>query len=69
MSAEDTRTQGTSLVATGLGVAALGAAGAAVGIACPLCVVAAPALVGFGIYKRWKGRAQKAAEEAEERSA
>jgi len=32
-----------------------GAASAAVlGATCPVCVVGAPALVGWGAYKRWK---------------
>ncbi|MFW5739727.1 MAG: hypothetical protein ACOC1F_05115 [Myxococcota bacterium] len=42
---------------SGAGVAAIGAVGAVVGGAvCPVCVVATPALVGFGLYKAWRGR-------------
>lgn len=46
----------------GLGVASLGAA-ALLGAACPLCVVAVPALIGSGFLKRSKAkRAREAAE-------
>lgn len=56
----------SSLLMAGGGVAALGVAGAVVGAACPLCVVAAPALIGAGLYKKWKARtpAVPAVEEA-----
>ena len=54
----------------GLGVASLGAA-ALLGAACPLCVVAVPALIGSGILKRNKAKkarasAQGATEHADE---
>lgn len=35
--------------------AALG--GIAVGAVCPVCVVGAPLLVGYGLYKKYKCRA------------
>ena len=42
-------------IALGAGVGILGAASAALsGAVCPLCVVIAPGLVGYGAYKRWK---------------
>jgi len=46
-----------SLIVGGLGIGAFGILSAAIGGAvCPVCVVAAPALLGVGAYKRWKGR-------------
>ena len=53
--------EGTRLIASGIGLGALGAASAVVlGATCPLCVVGAPALVGFGFYKRWKAKGKAA---------
>ena len=52
--AEGERDQGTELIATGLGIGAFGAISAALlGAVCPICIVATPALVGAGLYKRW----------------
>ena len=46
-----------SLIVGGLGIGAFGIISAAVGGAvCPVCVVAAPALLGVGAYRRWKAR-------------
>jgi hypothetical protein len=46
------RAEGNSLLAAGLGVGVIGAAsGALLGAVCPLCIVAAPALIGAGVYK------------------
>lgn len=40
---------------TGAGIGVLGAVSAIIGGAvCPLCVVAAPALIGMGAYRRWR---------------
>jgi hypothetical protein len=39
---------GTELLTAGLGVGAIGLAGAALGAVCPLCVVVTPALLGLG---------------------
>jgi cytochrome c-type biogenesis protein CcmH/NrfG len=51
------RTEGTRLIASGVGLGAVGAASAVVlGATCPLCIVGAPALVGWGVYKRWKAK-------------
>lgn len=45
------------LIAGGLGVGAIGVAGAVLlGATCPVCVVATPALLGAGLYKKWKQR-------------
>lgn len=53
---------GNELLASGLGVGALGVLGAVVaGAVCPLCVVATPALVGVGLVQKWRER-QPAAE-------
>lgn len=48
-----------SMIASGIGIGVLGAAAAAIsGAVCPLCIVAVPALVGAGAYKRWRARRQ-----------
>lgn len=54
MTDEDTqRKEANTCIGLGIGVGALGAAGAAVSSAvCPLCVVIAPALIGWGVFKR-----------------
>ena len=49
--------EANQLITGGLGLGAFGAASAALlGAVCPICVVAAPALVGAGLYKRYKAR-------------
>ncbi|MCC6523070.1 MAG: hypothetical protein IT373_10450 [Polyangiaceae bacterium] len=51
----------TEYLAAGLGVGAFGVLGAVVGSAvCPVCIVATPALLGVGLYKRWRERAARA---------
>lgn len=41
----------------GAGIGVYGAVTAAVGAAvCPICVVATPALLGVGLYKKWRQR-------------
>ncbi len=51
------RGDANTLIAGGLGIGAFGLISAAIGGAvCPVCVVAAPALLGVGAYKRWKAR-------------
>ena len=58
---------GNGLIASGLGVGAVGALGAlVVGAACPLCIVATPALVGAGLVQKWRERRKAAALPAEE---
>ena len=52
-----TTADANTLIVGGLGIGAFGIISAAIGGAvCPVCVVAAPALLGFGAYKRWKAR-------------
>ncbi len=46
---------GTELLTLGLGIGALGVAGAAIGAVCPLCVVATPALLGLGAVQKVRG--------------
>lgn len=49
--------EGTRLIVSGLGLGAIGAASAVLlGATCPLCVVGAPALVGWGAYQRFQAR-------------
>jgi hypothetical protein len=49
--------ESTELLLAGAGIGTLGAISAVVGAAvCPICVVATPALIGAGLYKRWKER-------------
>lgn len=43
---------GTDLLTIGVSVGALGLAGAALGAVCPACVVATPALLGFGLVQK-----------------
>ena len=60
------REESNSLFAAALSVGVIGAVSAVVGGAlCPVCVVAAPALVGAGAYKRW--RSTRATPRAEQR--
>lgn len=61
------RAEGNELLGAGLGIGAFGvASGVLLGAVCPLCVVAAPALVGAGIYKRFaaRRRAKRALQDA-----
>lgn len=45
----------SAMMMTGAGIGVLGAVAAAIGGAvCPLCVVAAPALLGVGAFRRWR---------------
>jgi len=49
------RKEGNQLLGLGVGVGAWGAAsGMLLGAVCPVCVVAAPALLGFGLFRRWQ---------------
>jgi len=63
---DDGRKEGNTCLALGGGLAALGAGTAlAAGAVCPLCIVAAPALIGYGLYKRLRpeGKAERGAGE------
>lgn len=52
-----------SMIASGIGIGALGAVAAAIsGAVCPLCIVAVPALVGAGAYKRWRASRRRRVE-------
>ena len=44
------------LLKIGLGVGAIGLAGAALGAVCPVCVVATPALLGAGAVQKLRAR-------------
>jgi hypothetical protein len=60
------RRESTELLVAGLGIGTLGAVSAIVGAAvCPICVVATPALLGVGLYKRWKEYTAEAAANGE----
>ena len=53
---EETR-DANAMIAAGAGIGLLGVVTAAIGGAvCPVCVVAAPALVGVGALRRWRNR-------------
>ncbi len=45
---------GTFYLTAGGGLTAIALAGAAAGAVCPVCVVGAPLLVGYGLYKKYK---------------
>jgi hypothetical protein len=46
-----------SYLGMGVTIGVVGVASAAlIGATCPVCVVAAPALIGAGIFKRWQAR-------------
>lgn len=47
---------GTEMLITGLGVGAMGLAGAALGAVCPLCVVATPALLSLGVGQKLRAK-------------
>ncbi len=48
-----------AMMATGAGIAAVGLASALIGgAACPVCIVAAPALLGIGAFRKWRARAK-----------
>lgn len=58
--------ESTEYLAMGLGIGTFGVLGAIAGSAlCPVCVVATPALLGVGLYKRWRERVRGAAARAE----
>lgn len=55
MAKDDDRKEGNHYLVSGVAIGAVGAASAALlGATCPLCVVAAPGFVGYGLYKRWR---------------
>ena len=51
------RSQGNELLAMGLGIGTFGVASAVlIGSVCPVCIVATPALLGAGAFRRWQAR-------------
>jgi hypothetical protein len=49
-----------AMLRAGAGIGAIGAFGlVAFGAVCPVCVVAAPVLLGVGAVRRWRGRRQR----------
>lgn len=55
------REESNSYLTAALSVGVIGVVSAAVGGAlCPVCLVAAPALVGAGAYKRWRAHRSRA---------
>jgi hypothetical protein len=49
----DERAEAYTAIGTGAGIGAFGIASAALlGSVCPACVVAAPALIAYGVYRR-----------------
>jgi hypothetical protein len=51
------RSEANTAILTGAGLGAWGAfSAAALGAVCPLCVVVAPALLGYGAYKHYDVR-------------
>ncbi|MCA9610946.1 MAG: hypothetical protein KC619_35375 [Myxococcales bacterium] len=59
--------EGTRLMWSGAAIGVASAASAVVlGATCPLCVVGAPALVGWGAYKRWNAKKRLAEAAARE---
>jgi len=58
------RREANLCMALGAGVGLMGVAGAlTAGAVCPLCVVVAPGLIGYGAYMRWKNAAGEKQEE------
>lgn len=52
---EKTQDNSTVMLGTGLGIGAYaGGTTVLLGYTCPLCVVAAPALIGVGLYQKLK---------------
>ncbi len=60
-SVDEKKRDANVMMISGLGIGAFGVVAAAIGGAvCPVCVVAAPALLGVGAFRRWRAtRAKK----------
>lgn len=56
---DDRGNDANKLLAGGIGIGAIGVLGALTGAVCPVCVVAAPVLLGAGAYKKWRAAAAK----------
>lgn len=60
MSKDDDSVSANTMLGAGLGLGAYATATTVVaGFTCPICVVAAPALIGAGLYKKIKNRKKK----------
>lgn len=67
---EQQRADGNRYLGAGLGIGAFGvASGLLLGAVCPLCIVATPALLGAGVYKRICAQRSAAAAEHREEGA
>ena len=53
---ENPQDDGTFYLTAGGGLTAVALAGVVAGSVCPACVVGAPLLVGYGLYKKFKSR-------------
>lgn len=52
---EQAKRDANALMLSGAGIGVFGAVSAVIGGAvCPVCVVAAPALLGIGAFRRWR---------------
>ena len=64
---EQSLQEANTCIALGAGVGLLGAAAATVaGAVCPICVVVAPGLIGYGAYARRKARRKAAVTAADQ---
>ena len=62
---ERDKREGNELLASGALIGVVGAAlGVVSGAVCPVCVVATPALLGIGAYKRFRARKKNTTHEA-----
>ena len=63
---DDEAREGNRLMLSGVALGLVGAASTVVlGATCPLCVVGAPALVGWGVYKRYRASREDEGEPSE----
>ena len=63
---DDEAREGNRLMLSGVAVGLIGAASTvALGATFPLCVVGAPALVGWGVYKRYRASREDEGEPSE----
>ncbi|MBU7013395.1 MAG: hypothetical protein HXS52_02990 [Theionarchaea archaeon] len=53
---KDPTDDGTLYLAAGGGLTAVAVAGVAASAVCPVCIVGAPLLVGYGLYRKYKCR-------------
>jgi NaMN:DMB phosphoribosyltransferase len=57
---ESEKDDGMVYLTAGGGLTAVAVAGFAAGAVCPVCVVGAPVLMGYGLYKKMKSRKKDA---------